>query len=71
MTKPIDEAKRIVGAVAGVKAAYSVLVKVTGQPIRDKSKPAGITVAGLPVFDRDENGKQHLFHWFRIRDVRK
>lgn len=48
----------------------AAMVEIEGQPVRDKSAPARVTVAGIPVFVRYENGTQRVLG-VRIRDVRK
>ena len=37
----------------------------------DRAHPAKFAIAGVPIFERDENGKQRLLHVFRMRDARK
>lgn len=67
----VDKARTAATGAGLVGSALSALsLSVEGRPIKEKDKPAKVTLLGLPWFERDENGKQYVL-WFRIRDVRK
>ncbi len=65
----VKAAKKVAGVASSAGAAYELLVKVEGKPVREKGKPAKVLFCGWTVFERDEDGKQHVA-WFRIRDAR-
>jgi hypothetical protein len=66
----LGAARKVAGAGGAAAAAYALVVRVEGKPIREKDKPATIAIAGLKVFERDAEGRQWLA-FFRIRDARK
>lgn len=56
--------------LASMLKGLVAMIEVEGQPVRDRGAPARITVAGVPVFVRYENGVQRVLG-VRIRDARK
>jgi len=65
----IKAAKKLAGATGAASTAYELLISVEGKPVRERGKPAAVRFCGLLVFERDENGVQHVGP-FRIRDAR-
>lgn len=54
------------GVVAGgAVAAYKATVAVTGQPMRKRLEPASITIAGIPVFERNGELDRTWFGFIR------
>lgn len=67
MGKIEDNAKRIAGIGAGLAGAVSALLKVEGRPVVDKDRPASVTIAGLPFFNRDADGMESILWIPRFR----
>lgn len=61
----IGTVKKAGAAAGGVVAAYKATVTVTGQPVRKRLAPAAITIAGIPVFERDAELERTWFGFIR------
>jgi hypothetical protein len=61
----ISTAKKAGVAAGGVVAAYKATVTVSGQPVRKRLEPAAITIAGIPVFERDESLERTWFGFIK------
>lgn len=70
MSKVVKTAEKLAGTAAAAGTAFKLLVSIEGRPVKDKDKPAKVKLAGLTVFERDSEGRQHVL-WFRIRNARK
>lgn len=67
----IDKAKKLATAGGTAAAAYGILVRVEGHPLRERDKPAKVKVAGIPFFERTETGDRYVLRFIPIGKRRK
>lgn len=67
----VDRAKKAAAAGGAAVAAYGILVRVEGRPIRERDKAAKVKVAGIPVFERTPELDRYLFGFIPIGKRRK
>jgi len=60
-----DTAKKAGAAAGAAVAAYKATVTVTGRPVARRLEPASITIAGIPVFERNGELDRTWFGFIR------